>query len=592
MIGGYDLISIAFYLAFIIGVGLTYARRSRNTSDYFRAGGTLPWWITGASTWMAGFSAWTFTGAAGKMFHNGAYTVLLYYAILLPLVVLVVFTGHRFRRMRVVTPFEGVRLRFGPGTQQFFTWARLPFLLVFGGITLNSVGVFMAAVLEADTSLVIVLLGGSVTLLAMLGGSFGVVASDFVQMFLVVLVTLIVAVLALNQPDIGGISGLIEKAPAAHKDWSLFSRPQFVGLWFFALILTKLFEENSIDKSAKFLMARSDRDARLSLVIPLVGMALGPLMWLVPPTVAAIRHGDDIGRVFGTLKFPEEGAFVLTAIEVLPNGMLGLLLCGIFAATLTSMDAGLNQGAGIFVRNFFLPVLSPNCPERRLLWVSKVATGAFGAIMVVCACAWESLRNVQLFDLMTQVAISVGLPMSIPLFLGLFWKRTPSWAAWSTVVIGLAVSFMVRMWFRPEMCGWIPGLEGPFLEEERTTFYIFAGALLVGGICCSWFFGSRLFYTGKDEDYVKRHDEFFARQQAPCEQPLEEELARGTMIGRSIGRLCLTYGAFVTGLVLIPNSLSGRLCFVLCGGVMVLAGSLIWYSCRERASRGSDDSTP
>ena len=128
------------------------------------------------------------------------------------------------------------------------------------------------------------------------------------------------------------------------------------------------------------------------------------MLWLVPPTVAAIRQGDDIAQVFSTLKFPHEGAFVLTATEVLPTGMLGLLLCGIFAATLTSMDAGMNQGAGIFVRNFYLPVLNPNCPDRRLLVVSKVATGVLGAIMVASACVWETLREMQLFDLMTQVA--------------------------------------------------------------------------------------------------------------------------------------------------------------------------------------------
>jgi len=53
----YDFLSIAFYFCFIAWVGIYFARRSKNTSDYFRAGSVLPWWVTGASTWMAGFSA-------------------------------------------------------------------------------------------------------------------------------------------------------------------------------------------------------------------------------------------------------------------------------------------------------------------------------------------------------------------------------------------------------------------------------------------------------------------------------------------------------------------------------------------------------
>nr|MCU0796796.1 hypothetical protein [Akkermansiaceae bacterium] len=205
MITVYDTINIVFYFLFIGGVGIYFAKKSKDTSDYFRAGGMLPWWVTGASSWMAGFSAWSFTGAAGKMFHTGAYTILLFYSVLVPMLVLLFFTCYRFRRMQVVTPFEAVRLRFGQGSQVFFTWARLPFMLIFGGVTLNATAVFMSAVLDLETTSVIVGLGVAVTVLALLGGSFGVAASDFVQMFLVVAVTVLVAVLALSQPDIGGV---------------------------------------------------------------------------------------------------------------------------------------------------------------------------------------------------------------------------------------------------------------------------------------------------------------------------------------------------------------------------------------------------
>ncbi|MBK1827625.1 sodium:solute symporter family transporter [Haloferula rosea] len=582
MIDRYDLISIAFYVIFLLGVGITYARRSKSTSDYFRAGGIMPWWVTGASVWMAGFSAWSFTGAAGKMFQTGAYSILLFYSILVPLLILLAFTCYRFRRMQVITPFEAVRLRFGPGTQVFFTWARLPFILIFGGVTLNAVAVFMAAVLGAETPIVILVLGASVTILAMLGGSFGVVASDFVQMFLVVTVTVLVAVLALNQADIGGIRGMLEQAPSAHRDWGEFSRPQFIALWFVALMVTKLFEENSIDKSAKFLMARSDRDARLTLLIPMIGMIVAPLIWLIPPTVAAIRHDGDIGGIMENLKFPEEGAFVLTASEVLPTGMLGLLLCGIFAATMTSMDAGLNQGAGIFVRNFFLPVMHPNCPERQLLVVSKLATGVFGAIMVSCAFLWETMREMALFDLLTQVAISLGLPMSIPLFLGLFRRKTAPWAGWSTVVVGLCASYVVRFWLTPEMFAFLPGMEGPFLPEEVTTFRIFSSVFIVCGLCTMWFFATGWFYDEKDESYMKRLDDFFGRLKTPVVSPSGSGLKEERAISVSIGRLCLIYGLFVASLVWIPNPMTGRLCFLACGGVMILVGAIVCFSYRSR----------
>lgn len=116
---------------------------------------------------------------AGWDVSAGPYAFGLYYAVLVRWIVPLLFTCYRFRRMQVITPLEGVRLRFGQASQVFFTWSRLPFMLIFGGISLNAIAVLMAAVFEARVPMVLVVLGGLVTLLAMPGGSFGVAASDF-----------------------------------------------------------------------------------------------------------------------------------------------------------------------------------------------------------------------------------------------------------------------------------------------------------------------------------------------------------------------------------------------------------------------------
>src|SRR5260370_28087866 len=102
MISHYDHFIIAFYLLFILAVGLVFRRMSKNTSDYFRAGGAMPWWITGTSAWIAGFSAWTFTGAAGTIYETGTIVLCLYYSGLIAFLLVYFFTCQRFRRMRVV----------------------------------------------------------------------------------------------------------------------------------------------------------------------------------------------------------------------------------------------------------------------------------------------------------------------------------------------------------------------------------------------------------------------------------------------------------------------------------------------------------
>lgn len=589
MITRYDYINIVFYFLFIAGVGIYFMMRSKNTSDYFRAGGVLPWWVTGASTWMASFSAWTFVGSAAKMYETGPYAFALYYSVLGPWAVLLIFTSHRFRRMRVVTPLEAVRLRFGQTSQVFFTWSRLPFMLIFGGLSLNAIAVFMAAVFDIDVMLVMAGMGLMVTFIALLGGSFGVAASDFVQMFLIVLVTATVSVLALKLPEVGGLSGMIEHAPTAHYHWGKVARPEFILLFFVALNVTKLFEENAMDKSAKFLMVRDDRNARMTLIIPVVGMILGPILWLIPPTVAAIRH-PDMAALFPHLKVPNEAAFLQTAADVLPTGMLGLLVCGIFAATMTSMDAGLNQGAGIFVRNFYLPVINPDCPEKKLLWISKLATGLCGLAMLGFGLLWENMRESNLFDLVNQVAISLGIPISIPLFLGLFWRKTPSWAAWTTVVVGLLVSLTVNRLMKDAdghttvaAFRWLPGMGKELMKEEVTQFALFATVFIVSAACVSWFFLTSIFYKSSPEAYKRNVDEFFERLKIPIEARSGEEAREDQAVAGSIGKLLLIYGAFVASLVWIPqDTVSARLCFVAIGGVMAIAGFLLFRSHRTK----------
>src|SRR5258706_14260259 len=106
MITIYDYIIIGFYLVFMLAIGVVFRRMSKNTSDYFRAGGAMPWWLTGASAWIFSFSAWTFTGGAGKVYETGTLVLVASYAPVLALTVVMIFTCVRFRRMRVITWME------------------------------------------------------------------------------------------------------------------------------------------------------------------------------------------------------------------------------------------------------------------------------------------------------------------------------------------------------------------------------------------------------------------------------------------------------------------------------------------------------
>jgi Na+/proline symporter len=606
MITKYDYLSIAFYFIFVVTVGVVFSRRNKNTSDYFRGGGIMPWWMAGVSAWMASFSAWTFTGAAGKIYSQGFYVLLLYYASLVPLLVLLFFTCYRFRRMRVVTPLEAIRIRFGAGTQQFVTWIRLPFLLLFGGVALNTVGVFMAGAFDIPLPTVIVILGVMVTFVSLVGGAFGVAASDFVQMFLIVTITLVISALALAQPQVGGFSGMIHKLPAQHFQWGEFARPEFISLWFLALLLNMIFGQNSMENSTKYLMARSDAHARKMMIFPLFGTLVGPLMWMIPPLVASVVYSpEQITAIFPNLgKHPEEGAFLLTAHDVLPQGMLGLLIAGIFGATLSSLDASVNQGVGILVRNFYLPIINPQCSEKKLLVISKSSTAMFGVIIIVIGLVISKLRTLPLFDLLNQLGVSLWLPLAIPMCLGLFYKRTPEWSSWTTVLIGLTMSLTASFGIKPadginlhsfqggvqawleshlhltlptiaNLISWLPGMSAPFKPEELTQFTLFATVAAVSLACVSWFFFTSLFYENSPPEYKARVEEFFARLKTPIEDLTVEQVKENHKVVGAIGLLCMIFGLFVLGMMLVPNEGIKRLAFLFCGGIVFSVGWLL-----------------
>lgn len=575
MLTGYDYLNVGFYFVFIVGVGAYFSRLNRNTSDYFRGGGALPWWITGASAWMAGFSAWSFTGAAGKIYETGPYVLVLYYQSVLPILILYFFTCYRFRRLRVVTPMEALRLRFGPATQQFYTWLRLPIQLLFGAFALNAVSIFVSALFGFEVWLVVIVLGALVTGLSLFGGAQGIAAGDFVQMFLIVLVALSTVVLALAHPAVGGLAGLLERAPAAHFAWQGIARAEFISLWFAGLTLNTLFAFNSLsdEKAAKYMMAESDSHARRMLVIPLVGTLFGSLLWIIPPMAAAIVH-PQIGAEFPMLRFPNEAAFLAIARDVLPQGMLGLLICCIFAASLTDLGGILNWGAGLLLRNFYLPVLNPACPEVRLVWLSRLGALLLGVVLVAFALLLSRYRTLGLFDLLNQFGTSLLMPLAIPAFLGMYFARTPPWSAWSTAVLGLVMAGVAKFWVTPEMLAWVPGLGAPFLPEERTVFGIIATALLVAPTCIAWFFLTAFFYRRSPAAHQERVTEFFARMRTPLPDAAGAA-AENRPVPWAIGRMCLLYGGFILLLALIPNPLSGRLCYLVCGGVLLALGVAI-----------------
>lgn len=592
----YDYGVIAFYVFFMLTLGLVFRGLSKNTSDYFRCGGAMPWWITGTSAWVATFSAWAFVGAASEVYRSGLKVLLLFYASLPALILVFFVTSVRFRRLRVVTWMEAVRERFGPASEQFYTWIKVPIELIKAGIGLMAISVFVAAVFHVHINVVIAVLGVTITLVAFAGGAFAVLASDFVQMFLVMTITLVATLLTLNLPEIGGLGGLVEQVNAIHPEhfrWWLAWRPTILFGWGLAFMWVKFAELNSLEYSTMYLMPKNEHHAKRMVVIPLVGGLVGPLIWVIPPLAATLLF-PDLATVFPQLSKPTEAAFVAVAMKVMPIGLLGLLMCAMFGATLTQMDAAVNKYVGVFVRSFYRPILRPEAPEKHLLVVAKVCTLAFGAIIIALSLLINTYRQTDVFTLLNQVMVSLGIPLTIPIFLGLFYRKTPPWSAWGTALVCFVFSAWANFSFAallqtPDFFATLPtwardllGGTQPLNPGERADLLLVvtaAGTSLLGVTC---FFGSSLFYRSSPADHRERVERLFTQLRVPVEAAAGTNLS-DEPVYRLLGTLCTIYGAFILLLMAIPNPAIGRLCFLFVGGFMITAGLVLSHVARKKS---------
>jgi peptidyl-dipeptidase Dcp len=176
--------------------------------------------------------------------------------------------------------------------------------------------------------------------------------------------------------------------------------------------------------------------------------------------VARILY-PDLAAVFPNLKNPEEAAFIAVARDVMPVGMMGLLVSGIFAATMSSMDSGLNKNAGYFIKNFYQPIIKPNAPDAHLLRVSKIATAVLGIMVILVGLKLSELRGMDLFTMTQRLSILIGTPILVPLVLGIIVRRTPPWSAWSTVLVGFFCSLFISRFLTPEWAAPLFGYTGP-----------------------------------------------------------------------------------------------------------------------------------
>ena len=574
----YDYIVIGFYLVFMFLVGPVYKSFNQSASDFFRGGGGMLWWVVGSSTFMSTFSAWSFTGGAAKAYETGTFFLLLFACNILGYLFTYFFTAAKFRQMRVVTAIEAIRKRFGNSNEQIFAWLPIFANLVLGGIYLYTISIFMYGVFGLNINLLIVVLGSVVFLMTLFGGSWAATAGDFVQMLIVLSITLVMVFLTLSHPTTGGITGLLEKIPEQHLNWSLFDRPWIVAFFAVTLLINQTVQNNSMTTTggAKYVFVKDGNDAKKSTMISIFGYLFLSPIWMIPAIAATYFH-PDLATQFPLLNNPNEAAYVAMAQTLLPAGLLGLLVCAIFAATLTTMNTFLNVSSGAFVRNFYIRVIDKDASETKQIQIGRYFILMYGVLMILMAIYFQGLQSTPLFDLLLLAAASIGIPSTIPLFFGIFVKKTPAWSAWSTMLVGFALAIFLRITLTDEFISSQFSTRSSFTLQELNDLNIAITTGMLFLVCTIWYFSTMLFYPHVDPTYEQQVEDFFIEMNTPLSRK-EAQTAQPENDYRQyhvLGQLCLIYGGFVMLLNFIPNTWESRIYISLCGSLILIVGMIL-----------------
>jgi hypothetical protein len=204
--------------------------------------------------------------------------------------------------------------------------------------------------------------------------------------------------------------------------------------------------------------------------------------------------------------------------------------------------------------------------------VGKVTSVVFGLITIGTAIMVNSLRSLNLFDLFQILNAMLLPPMIVPMVLGVFIKRTPDWAGWSTVLAGFAGALVAKGLYSAVWVQSMLGLDRGLTPRELVDSQYIVISAVTWLVSVSWFLGSMRFWRRSAPEHRQRVEALFEDLHRPVDHMGEGGENQDAMQYRIVGLLSVTMGGFLLLCMAIPNGLRGRLCFLIIGGILMAMG--------------------
>ncbi|MBH0229426.1 sodium:solute symporter [Halobacillus yeomjeoni] len=436
----FTVIDYIIFIVYVLGtaaIGAMFGKKQKSTKDYFLGGRSIPWWAIGLSVMATQASAITFIGAPGWGYEGGLTRMITFVNVPLAMAFLIATIVPFFYKTEVYTAYEYLERRFDVKTR---TLTAALFLIARGlatGVVLYAPALVLSVVTGMDVSITIILMAVIAVSYTVLGGISAVIWTDVIQMF-VLWIGAGLSVFIIFQDVPGGWTEVMNTASQTGMLNSIdFSFDLSVEYSIWAGVIGGFFLHAAYfgtDQSQiqRVLTSKSIRESKLSLVLSGVLMIPQMLLFLLIGVLLYIYYqyaGDPNINNLNEL-FPR---FV---VNELPIGISGLIIAGVFAAAMSSLDSALNSLSAVTIRDFYSKFYRKNASEEHYLKASRYATVFWGIYATIFAFFAGNLGPV--IEAVNKVGSYFYGALLGVFILAIFTRRVNGTGAFIGVIAGMA----------------------------------------------------------------------------------------------------------------------------------------------------------
>jgi SSS family solute:Na+ symporter len=464
-LSGIDLAIIIIYLIGIVWYGISKGKQ-QSSEDYFLAGRDMTWPIVGISLFAANIGSNTLIGLTADAYQTNVGVYNYEWMAAVVLVFFAIFFLPFYLRSKVYTMPEFLERRFDTRSRYLFSG-----ITIIGNVIIDTASGLYAGNLilkiifpEVESWIIISFLAFAAAAYTIPGGLSSVVHTEVIQAILLVFGSMLLTYFCFV--EVGGWNGMIDglaalkpegKTPEevlslvrpaddAHMPWT--------GLLFGVPLLGFYFWANNQFMVQRVLSAKDLDHGRWGALF--AGLLKLPVLFImVIPGVMAIVLFHDLDISFLKYNIPVEGTensvictnladcpnmtYPVLIYQLLPTGILGLVIAGLLAAMSSSISATLNSASTLITMDF-VSKINPNMTSKALVRAGQIAT----VILVILAAAWAPMIEsfASLWSYLQIVLGYIAPPIVAAFVVGLFYKRANGHGAFWSFILGYGLAIL------------------------------------------------------------------------------------------------------------------------------------------------------